>query len=122
MLNPELWPWGLAGLLTLIALKIVVAIALYRRGWNTMMVLVNTALNVVFFSWTLTLLIRGELFSAEFINLWSDSGVNTDSLHTLAVIFGFGVAGICLWEIIDGWVKTYRANQTKRTPNNVLTP
>ena len=109
VLNPELWPWAMAGLLGLIALEIVFAIMLYRRrGWNLTMALVNTVLSVLFFSWVITLLVRGELFSAELLDLAVDNGVGQDSFYTLAVMFGFGVAVISVWDIIDGWVKTYR--------------
>lgn len=115
VLNPELWPWAMAGLLGLIALEIVFVIALYmRRGWNVTMALVNTALSVLFFSWVITLLVRGELFSAELLNLAVDNGVGQDSFYTLAVIFGFGVAVISVWDIIDGWVKTSRGASARR--------
>lgn len=115
ILNPELWLWAMAGLLVLVALEIIFAIVLYsRRGWNVTMALVNTALSVLFFSWVITLLVRGELFSAELLNLASDNGVGQDSFYTLAVIFGFGVAVISVWDIIDGWVKTSRGASARR--------
>lgn len=111
ILNPELWLWTMAALLVLVALEIIFAIVLYvRRGWNVTMALVNTALSVLFFSWVITLLVGGELFSAELLNLAVDNGVGQDSLYTLAVIFGFSVAVISVWDIIDGWVKTYRGS------------
>ncbi|HIY84831.1 MAG TPA: hypothetical protein H9822_00055 [Candidatus Yaniella excrementavium] len=119
ILNAELWPWTMLGLLALIALEIGFAIVLYiRRRWTVTLAIVNTALAVLFFAWIITLLTDGTLFSAEFVELWSENNINADSLYTLAVIFGFGVAVICVWDIIDGWVKTYRqiASRVEQQP------
>lgn len=114
ILNAELWPWTMLGLLALIALEIGFAIVLYiRRRWTVTLAIVNTALAVLFFAWIITLLTDGTLFSAEFVELWSENNINADSLYTLAVIFGFGVAVICVWDIIDGWVKTYRQTASR---------
>lgn len=111
ILNPDLWPWGMAGLLGLIVLEIVFAVVLYqRRGWNVPLALVNTILSVLVFSWFITLLVRGELFSAELLSLAVDNGVDADSQYTLAVLFGFGMGIVALWDIIDGWVKTYQTS------------
>lgn len=121
VLNPELWPWAMTGLIGLLVLEAIFALVLYARGgWNFMMAAVNTVLSMAFFSWFITLLVRGDLFSAKFINLWSENGVQGDSLYTLAVIFGFGVAVISIWDIIDGWVKANRANQTAESKRGAL--
>lgn len=121
VLNPELWPWAMIGLIGLLVSEAIFATALYTRGgWNPMMAVVNTVLAVAFFSWFITLVVRGDLFSAEFISLWSENGVDGDSLNTLAVIFGFGVATISLWDIIDGWVKTIRAHRTTEPKSGAL--
>lgn len=110
MLNPELWPWTMGIFLGLIVLEIIFAIMLYiRRGWNVTMAVVNTLLSVAMFSFFIILLLRGELFSADFLNLAVENGVGDDSLYTLAVVFGFGVGVIAIWDILDGWIKTYRA-------------
>lgn len=109
VLNPDLWPWAMFGLLGLIVLEIGFAIVLYvRRRWSVTLAMINTVLAAAFFTWVITLLTDGALFSAEFVNLWVANNVAGDSLYTLAVIFGFGVAIICVWDIIDGWVKTSR--------------
>ncbi|GAA4476697.1 permease prefix domain 1-containing protein [Enteractinococcus fodinae] len=111
VLNPELWPWTMAGFLALLALDVIFAVALYRRGgWNVPMAVLNTALSVLIFSWFIILLARGELFSADLLRLAVDNGIRADAQHTLAVVFGFGVGLVAVWDIIDGWVKTYRAN------------
>src|SRR5699024_9010333 len=114
ILNAELWPWTMLGLLALIALEIGFAIVLYiRRRWTVTLAIVNTALAVLFFAWIITLLTDGTLFSAEFVELWSENNINADSLYSLEVSFGSGVAGICAWDIIDGWVKTYRQTASR---------
>ena len=117
VLNPQLWPWTMGVFLLLVALEIIFAIALYRRGgWSVTMGVLNTLLNVAFFSWFITLLARGELFSAEFLNLAVENGVGDASFYTLAVMFGFGVGVVALWDIIDGWIKTYRVPSAQRQP------
>lgn len=121
VLNPELWPWAMISLIGLLVLEAIFALVLYTRGgWNFLMAAVNTLLSMAFFSWFITLLVRGELFSAEFTNLWSDNGVHEDNLYTLAVIFGFGVAVIAIWDIIDGWVRATRANRSAESKCGAL--
>ena len=96
--------------LALLALEVVFAIVLYQRGgWNVPMAVINTILSVLVFSWFITLLVRGEPFSAELLTLAANNGVSADAQYTLAVMFGFGVGFVAVWDIIDGWVKTYRA-------------
>ena len=122
VLNPDLWPWAMVGLIALILLEATFALVLYtRRGWTIGMACINTALNVVFFSWFITLLTRGELFSAEFLQLAVDNGLGDDTFSTLGALFGFGVAVICVWDIIEGWIKTYRTKRSPETINDVLT-
>ena len=122
ILNPALWPWAMIGLLALVGLEIGFAIVLYmRRGWNTTLAVANTALSVIFFSWVMTLLARGELFSEQFLGLAVNNGLNDETLSTLAVVFGFGVATVCLWDIIDGWVKTRRATRLSRAQQQPTT-
>jgi len=110
ILSPALWPWAMLGLFGIIGLEIAFAILLYaKRQWNATLAIINTVLAVLFFSWVISLLVRGELFSEVFLELAVDNAVSGGSLYTIAVIFGFSVGIICVWDIIDGWVKTYRA-------------
>lgn len=114
ILSPQLWPWAMVGLLAIIGLEIGFAILLFvKRRWNVMLAIINTALAVLFFSWVITLLVRGDLFSEAFLEFAVDNAVSGDSLYTIAVIFGFSVAIICIWDIIDGWVKTYRDGSSR---------
>ena len=110
VLNPELWPWAMAALLGLILLEMLFAVLLYvRGGWGPLLAVVNTALAVAFFSWVVTLLTRGELFSAEFIGLAQDNGLSNDTLYVVGMVIGFSAAAIAIGDTTDGWVKTYRA-------------
>ena len=121
VLNPELWPWAMISLIGLLVLEAIFALVLYTRGgWNFLMAAVNTLLSMAFFSWFITLLVRGELFSEQFTNLWSDNGVHEDNLYTLAVIFGFGIAVISIWDMIDGWVRATRSNRSAESKCGAL--
>lgn len=106
ILNPDLWPWIIA----LIALQALFTVALHARGhWNTALAVVNAALAVLFASLVLTALGREQLFNPEFLEaVRLASGIEDDTLRILAVLLGFGAAGISVWSIIDGWLKTRR--------------
>lgn len=111
ILAPQLWPWWMIGLLGLLVFEAVFAVVLYRRGWSTGLAVVNTAVAVAFLSWAMTLLVRGDLFSAELAELALTNGVTQETLRTVAVVIGFSVVGITVWDIIDGWLKTRRTQR-----------
>lgn len=108
--HPELWPWAMAGLLALIGLEALLAIAVFVRGrWTTALAVVNTALGVLFVSWVLTVLGRGLLVDPALVDVLVDrSGVGRDTLHTLGVLVGVAVVGTCAWDVVDGWRKARR--------------
>lgn len=102
ILNTALWPW----LLGLIALHAVFAVVLQRRGrWDARLAVANTVLALVVVSLILNLLVRGTLVSPQFL----ESGVfEAETLRTLGILLGFGVAGLWGWSILDGWLKRRR--------------
>jgi hypothetical protein len=106
ILNTDLWPWALA----LIGLEVVFAVVLYVRGrWNTALAAVNTALAVLFASWAMTLLGRGQLVNPAFLDAaLLENGVEQDVLRILAVLVGFGIVGTSAWAVVDGWLKKRR--------------
>lgn len=113
--NPALWPWWMAAVFVLFAMAIVVQAVVFVRGrWTTRIAIVNTALQVMGASWFLTLLGRGELFNPEMLEvLMVESGVTSETLRVLAVVFGFfGVCAIAAGGIIDCWLKTARDART----------
>lgn len=111
MLNPDLWPWGIGAVLLLMAGEAALALAVYARGrWSSGLAWANTALAVVFMSLALTALGQGVLFNPEFVQVvFADNGVDADALAVLAVLTGVGIAGIGIWDVVDGWLKARRA-------------
>lgn len=110
-LNPALWPWVVAALLVLIVLEALLAVVVHARGhWTAGLAVVNTALAVLFVSWTLTLLGRGILVNPALVDFLSDiGGVDRETWRILGVLLGFGVVGISLWDAVDAWLKARRA-------------
>ncbi|MGM7697841.1 permease prefix domain 1-containing protein [Microbacterium sp. A84] len=110
ILNPELWPWWIAGLFVLLAAESALAIAVYgHKRWNRGFAIFNTALAVLFVSWWLTLLGRGQLINSDFVEFAFTGAVDENVLRILAVLTGFTAVGIAVWDIIDGWRKARRA-------------
>src|SRR5699024_6940072 len=90
--------------------EVGVAILLYgKRQWNATLAIINTVLSVLIFSWVVSLLVRWELCSDMRLERAVGNAVSADSLYIIAVIFGLSVGIICACDVIDGWVKTYRA-------------
>jgi len=122
VLNPALWPWWITGLFVLIVAEVLLAVGIYARGrWTTGFAVINTALAVLFASWALTLLGRGELVNPEFLDFVVQAGGEGFARGELASaqqggVFGIlaAITGVCLvlfpaWDITDGWLKTRRA-------------
>lgn len=71
--------------------------------------MINTALAVLFASWALSLLGLGQLVNPKFLHVaMLESGVEQDVLRILVILLVFGVDGISVWDIIDGWLKKRR--------------
>lgn len=111
ILHPGLWPWGITVLFALILAEILLAIAVYARGrWTTALAVVNTVLAVSFLSWALTLFVRGDLVNPEFLQFVAGD-VDADALRVVGVVTGFCIVAFPVWDIVDGWLKTARANR-----------
>lgn len=110
ILHPQLWPWWLLGLITLIVAEVALAIvASARKRWTTGSAVINTGLAVVFLSWALMLLGRGRLLNPDFLDaVFLDTGVGPDTMRILGIVLAFGIVGVSLWDIIDGWLKVRR--------------
>lgn len=111
LLNPDLWPWWLGGMLILIAFRTALAIAVYAsRCWNFSFAWLNTALAVVFSALVLYLLITSQLFNPDFLHHTLGRGDLPPLVGgVLAVLFGAGVVGASAWGAIDGWRKSRRS-------------
>lgn len=113
ILNPGLWPWGITLFFGLIIAESLLAVAVYaRKRWTVGLAIVNTVLAIAFAVWSLTLLIRGELLNPAFLEFaFTGNGVEEDTMRVLTVITGVCLVGFPLWDIIDGWMKTWRARR-----------
>lgn len=113
MLNPALWPWWLGAALVLIGVEAGLAIAVYAgRGWRPGLAVLNTALAIVFAAGSIYLLVTGQLLNPEFLEFTLGRGdVPADVGRILAVLLAVVIVGIAVWDIIDGWIKTRRAQR-----------
>ncbi|MGW8481921.1 permease prefix domain 1-containing protein [Microbacterium sp. NPDC055903] len=122
ILNPALWPWGIAVLFVIMGLEGAIAFAVYGRGnWTRALAAVNTALAVVFAIAGVTLLATGQLVNPEFLSFVTEAGgagfAAGDAeaadeggiLRILAVLLGACIIGISGWDAADGWRKARRA-------------
>lgn len=107
ILHSSFWPW----VMVLIVLQALFSIILYIRGrWNVPLAVTNTVLAVLFATLSLTALGREMLFSAQLLqNLQLVSALSPETLRILAVLLVFGVIGVSVWSIIDGWLKQRRS-------------
>lgn len=124
ILNPELWPWWMTALLVLMLAELVLAIAVYRAGrWTVPAAVVNTVLAIAFAIPALYLLITGQLVNPEFLEYLATN--HADDLATanagaaeqggvfrvITTILVVVTAGVVVWDIVDGWLKTARARR-----------
>lgn len=109
ILAPGLWPWAIAALLALIGLEAALAVVVYVRGrWTTALAVVNTVLAVLFVSWAMALLGRGLLVNPALVDVLLQNDVGPEVVRILGVLLGFGIVGVAVWDIVDGWLKRRR--------------
>ncbi|TFD58164.1 hypothetical protein E3T39_12760 [Cryobacterium suzukii] len=113
ILNPDLWPWAISVLFTLIAARAALSVRILIVGrWTTSMAILNTTLAILFMSVIATLLGRGELINQELVLGVIDAGASTDIVRVIALIAGLAAVGFASWSIAIGWRGT--ANTTNR--------
>jgi hypothetical protein len=125
ILNPELWPWWMTALLVFMLAELFLAVAVYRVGrWTVAFAAINTVLAIAFGAVALYLLITGQLVNPEFLNYLgaehAEDLANANSgaadqggvFRVVTVVFAVVTAGIVVWDIIDGWLKTARARRS----------
>lgn len=115
ILNPELWPWWITGAFVLMAVEAALAIAVYAsRGWRRSFAVLNTILAAVFAGGSLFLLIGGELLNPAFVAFsFGRADVPDQVGHILAVLLGVLIVGIAVWDSVDGWRRTRRAESAR---------
>jgi hypothetical protein len=107
-LHPALGPWYIGGLLLLIGIEMLFAVAVYARGrWDVGSATVNLVLNVVVAGSALWLLAEERLLNPEFIAIISANVPGTVGV-ILTIVFGFGVSAVAAWDSVDGYLKAYR--------------
>lgn len=108
-LNPGLWPWWIAGLFVLMALEATLAVVVYLVGrWTAALAVANAVLALAFAVPALILLSQGQLLNPEFF----PAVVGEDGAEVAAIVstvFGFGIAILAIWDIVDVIRKTIRS-------------
>lgn len=110
-LNPGLWPWALLVIIAFLVAEGALAVFVYRVGhWTTAAAVINTVLSVAFAGLALTLIARGTLVNPVFIDtVFTQNGVGDEVMHILGILLVFGIVGVAIWDIVDGWLKSVRA-------------
>lgn len=124
ILNPALWPWGFTALLAIMLAELLLAVAIYRaRRWTIGFAVINTVLAAAFVVPALYLLVSGELVNPAFVATLmaehpaelAEANLGTAEqggvLRVLSVILGVVIVGSGIWDVIDGWLKAFRARR-----------
>jgi len=108
-LDPGLWPWWIAALFVLMGLEALLAFLVYRAGrWTFGLAIANALLALAFAVPALWLLAQDQLLNPEFFpSLVPEDGAEVAQI--MAVLTGFGIVVIALWDIIDGFLKARRS-------------
>lgn len=110
ILNESLWPTATMVLLAVLAVEAVIAVAVYAVGrWTWPLVAANAVLNLVIAAGSVWLLLQDRFFNPQF---WPTLIDDAASAHTVAgvvaVVTGFGIVGVAVWDIIDTVLKARR--------------
>jgi hypothetical protein len=109
-LDPGLWPWWILALFGVMALEAVLAIVVYAIGhWTAGLAVANGILNLVIAVPALWLLFEGSLINpAFFTTIIPDDG---EVGQIIAIIAGFVIAGVAIWDTVDASLKAARARR-----------
>lgn len=109
LLDPDLWPWWIAGLFAVMAGDAVLAILVYRRGrWTAATATANAALQTVAAVAAIWLLLQQRLINPDFWPTVVTDGNAGELVPVLAVLTGFVIGGVAVWSIIDAFLKARR--------------
>jgi hypothetical protein len=110
-LDPGLWPWWILALFGVMALEAVLAIVVYAIGhWTAGLAVANGILNLVIAVPALWLLFEGSLINpAFFTTIIPDDGDEVGQI--IAIIAGFVIAGVAIWDTVDASLKAARARR-----------
>lgn len=108
LLNPALWPGVIVPLFVVMALEIALAVWVYRTGrWTLPAAILNTVLAVAAAGILLANL--GRLLNPAAVDLAVSSGASVGVGTVVTTVLGFVIAGIAVWDILDGFLKARQA-------------
>ncbi|MEZ5190059.1 MAG: permease prefix domain 1-containing protein [Schumannella sp.] len=117
VLAPALWTLWLPVLAVIAVLELAFAIAVYRAGrWSVPFAVVNAVLALAAGGILVWLFTTNQFFDPRFAaqleigSLVAPGGV-------LAVVFAFVAAGVAVWDIVDGALKTWRQRRPVASSN-----
>lgn len=109
LFDPSLWNFWLPYFAVLILTEIPLAIAVWRKGrWTAPMAWLNVAQNLLFAVPALWLLFTERVFNPGFFEALGQPALD-DARSPLVAVIAVVAIGICLWDCIDGFLKTRRA-------------
>lgn len=108
-LDPALWPGWILGLFVLMALEAGLAITVYAVGrWTIWLAVVNGILNAAIAIPAIWLLMQGRLINPEYFpTIIGPEGTEVGAI--VAIVNGFVIAGIAVWDTADAAIKAVRA-------------
>jgi hypothetical protein len=110
VLSPAEWSFWWPYMLVVLALDAAIAVWVWRRGgWSVLAAAVNTALGLAAAIPLVWLALTHRFFNPEFFESlgWTPDNFGVVDVNTAAVVVV--VAGVFLWDSIDGFVKARRA-------------
>jgi hypothetical protein len=110
-LDPALWPWWIGGLFVLMAIEAGLQVVVFLVGhWTIALAICNALIDLAVAVPALMLLASGRLInSAFFPAMIPDDGAEVGAI--VAVVTGFGIAGVTLWDIVDAFLKARRSRR-----------
>jgi hypothetical protein len=110
-LDPRLWPAWILGLFALMALEAGLAVTVYAIGrWTVWLAVVNGILNAVIAIPAIWLLMQGELINPDYFPaIIGEGGAEVGAI--VSTVVGFVIAGIAVWDTVDGALKASRARK-----------
>lgn len=104
VLDPDLWPVWVGGLLVIVAADVVIEVVKYARGrWTVGLAAANTVTALAFAVPAAWLAAEGRLVNPAFLD--ASGG---DDVTWLLPVLVLVIVGIAVWDVVDGWVKALR--------------
>ena len=106
VVNPELWSSWLPVLFGIAVLEIGFAILVFRVGrWTVPLAVLNAVLTIAAAGLLIWLFLTDQVFDPRAM---AELGIRGDTVWTVGIVAAWIAAGIGLWDIVDGAIKTWR--------------